>query len=274
MSKISYSSLEEVWGNSFQNNDSNTPKQNNNSSNNTSSNINTTTNLQANNNMNNRNTMNNQNQNQNQNQYNNSPSPQTNQIASNREMIRKDFQGIQDNQVPHNGQQNQPMTQMMQSRNSNTQEYPRVDMNKVINNMNLVERNKEPENTINDDYYKYRFNPLNKVMPTTNDTPGNYTPFQENIEKKFLQDKIIELENEFRKYKLMLNSRNHQNDNGDDDLNTMEGFSNQNSESGSFMDSSKNDLLDLIVVIIIGLIIIFILDSIFKIGKKIGARGL
>ena len=89
MSKISYSSLEEVWGNSFQNNDSNTPKQNNNSSNNTSSNINTTTNLQANNNTSNRNNMNTM---INQNQYNNSPSPQTNQIASNREIIRKDFQ--------------------------------------------------------------------------------------------------------------------------------------------------------------------------------------
>ena len=276
MSKISYSSLEEVWGNSFQNNDSNNSKQNNNvpnnnapnnnSSNNNSSNINTVISSH-----NNRNNMNNQNLNQNH--YNNSLNPQTNQIVSNNEVNRKDFQGIQDNHIPNNSQHNQDMMQAHQSRNTNTQEYPRVDMNKVINNMNLVERNKEPENTINDDYHKYRFNPLNKVMPTTNDTPGNYTPFQDHIEKKFLQDKIIELENEFRKYKLMLNSRNNQNDDNDIDHNIMEGFSNQNSDSPPFMDSNKNDILDLIVVIMIGLIIIFILDSIFKIGKKIGARG-
>jgi len=271
MSKISYSSLEEVWGNSFQNNDSNNSKQNNNvpnnnSSNNNSSNINTVISSH-----NNRNNMNNQNLNQNH--YNNSLNPQTNQIVSNNEVNRKDFQGIQDNHIPNNGQHNQDMMQAQQPRNTNTQEYPRVDMNKVINNMNLVERNKEPENTINDDYHKYRFNPLNKVMPTTNDTPGNYTPFQDHIEKKFLQDKIIELENEFRKYKLMLNSRNNQNDDNDIDHNTMEGFSNQNSDSSSLMDANKNDVLDLIVVIMIGLIIIFILDSIFKIGKKIGARG-
>lgn len=268
MSKISYSSLEEVWGNSFQNNDSNTLKQNN-TPNNTLANINTISRSQSDNNMKDQN----QNQNQPVNNYNDSSNPQTNQIISNHELIRKDFQGIQDNQVSNNTQQDQSMIHSQQSRDINTQEYPRVDMNKVISNMNLVERNKEPENTINNDYYKYRFNPLNKVMPSTNDTPTNYTPFQDNIEKKFLQDKIIELENEFRKYKLMLNSRNNQNDDIDNDHNTMEGFSNQNSDI-SLLNSNKNDLLDLIVVIIIGLIIIFILDSIFKIGKRIGARGL
>jgi hypothetical protein len=280
MSKISYSSLEEVWGNSFQNNDSNIPKQNNNLSNNSQSNMNNVSNSPSNNTthtMNNINNQQNQNMNNQQNQnlthYNRSPIPQTNQIVSNREIMKKDFQGIQDNQVPYHEQPTQMNVPSQQPRNSNTQVYPRVDMNKVINNMNMVERNKEPENTINDEYYKYRFNPLNKVMPSTNDTPTNYTPFQENIEKKFLQDKIIELENEFRKYKLMLNSRNNQNYNDDYEQNTMEGFSNQNSESSSFMDSNKNDILDLIVVIIIGLIIIFILDSIFKIGKKIGSRG-
>ena len=142
-------------------------------------------------------------------------------------------------------------------------------MNKVIDSMNLVERNKEPENTINDEYTKYRFNPVNTVSPLYTDDKNKYTPFQDNIEKKFLQDKIIELENDFRKYKLLLNSRNNNNNNNSEDY--IENFENKNNSLSD--DTNKNDLLDLIVIIIIGLIIIFVLDSIFKIGKSIGARN-
>ena len=144
-------------------------------------------------------------------------------------------------------------------------------MNKVIDSMNLVERNKEPENTINDEYTKYRFNPVNTVSPLYTDDKNKYTPFQDNIEKKFLQDKIIELENDFRKYKILLNSRNNNNNNNNNSEDYIENFENKNNSLSD--DTNKNDLLDLIVIIIIGLIIIFVLDSIFKIGKSIGARN-
>ena len=143
-------------------------------------------------------------------------------------------------------------------------------MNKVIDSMNLVERNKEPENTINDEYTKYRFNPVNTVSPLYTDDKNKYTPFQDNIEKKFLQDKIIELENDFRKYKILLNSRNNNNNNNNSE-DYIENFENKNNSLSD--DGNKNDLLDLIVIIIIGLIIIFVLYSIFKLGKLIVARN-
>ena len=109
------------------------------------------------------------------------------------------------------------------------------------------------------------------MAPLYTDDKNKYTPFQDNIEKKFLQDKIIELENDFRKYKLLLNSRNNNNNNYNNSEDYIENFENKNNSLSD--DTNKNDLLDLIVIIIIGLIIIFVLDSIFKIGKSIGARN-
>ena len=189
------------------------------------------------------------NQNQNQNNYRNNTK------------LGNDFTGIQNNYI-------NPAENINNGANQK-QNFHKIDMNKVIDSMNLVERNKEPENTINDEYTKYRFNPVNTVAPIYTDDKNKYTPFQDNIEKKFLQDKIIELENDFRKYKLLLNSRNNNNNNNSEDY--IENFENKNNSLSD--DTNKNDLLDLIVIIIIGLIIIFVLDSIFKIGKSIGARN-
>ena len=76
--------------------------------------------------------------------------------------------------------------------------------------------------------------------------------------KKSLQDRFVELENEFRKYKMMMNTKNTSEEE------TIESFSNQ---------SDGNDIQDLIVLIVLGLIIIFIMDNIFKLGKYIGAKG-
>jgi hypothetical protein len=59
--------------------------------------------------------------------------------------------------------------------------------------------------------------------------------------------------------------------------NIIESFSNEDSSNNS--DSSKNknfknnDIIDLILLIIIGLIVILVMNSIFSIGKKIGARN-
>ena len=131
-------------------------------------------------------------------------------------------------------------------------------MKKMINQMNYVERNKVPENNINEDYNEYRFNPVNKVNSLYQDEK-NYSPFQDDMEKKYLQDKITHLENEFRKYKMFLNNKM----NGED---VIEGFANEKNEE------SQTDIMDLIVLIVIGLILIFIMDSIFKIGKYIGSK--
>lgn len=132
-------------------------------------------------------------------------------------------------------------------------------MKKMIQKMNYVERNKVPENNINEDYNEYRFNPVNRVNSLYQDEK-NYSPFQEDMEKKYLQDKLTHLENEFRKYKLFLNEKMN-------NENIIEGFTNEKNEE------NQTDIMDLIILIVIGLILIFIMDSIFKIGKYIGSKN-
>jgi len=138
----------------------------------------------------------------------------------------------------------------------------------VIKNMNNVERHSSSErNSLSDnidEYNRYRFNNNNKV--DNNDISKNYTPFNESIEKKYLQDKLNFLENEFKKYKNIFEK-------SDSDSNNyqIENFSNSNSESNT--SNKGNDIIDLILLIIIGLIVIFVMNSIFNIGKSIGSRN-
>jgi hypothetical protein len=140
-------------------------------------------------------------------------------------------------------------------------EYLKEDnekMKKILNTMNFVERNKTPENNINDEYNKYRFNSVNKVNGLYQDS-NNYKPFENDLEKKSLQDRFVELENEFRKYRMMMNTRN---DNNEEE--SIESFSN--------IEGNNTDIQDLIVLIVLGLIIIFIMDNIFKLGKYMGSK--
>jgi len=137
----------------------------------------------------------------------------------------------------------------------------------VIKNMNNVERHQTSErNSLSDnidEYNRYRFN-NNKV--DKNDTSKSYNPFNESIEKKYLQDKLNFLENEFKKYKnIFEKSDSYSNSN------KIENFSNSNSESNT--SNKGNDIIDLILLIIIGLIFIFVMNSIFNIGKSIGSRN-
>ena len=213
MSKISYCSLEEAWGNSL-----------------------------------NKNQENNNNNNNNNNQYNNKDTVNNtintiNSINSNQP--KKDY----NEEVNMYKSKSQMEYESLKSDNEN--------LKKILNTMNYVERNKMPENNINEDYNQYRFNPLNKVNSLYQET-NNYQPFQDDVEKKSLQDRFVQLENEFRKYKTMIQTKNTS------DEETIESFSNQ---------SEGNDIQDLIVLIVLGLIIIFIMDNIFKLGKYIGAKG-
>lgn len=165
----------------------------------------------------------------------------------------------------------QENTQQIQQQN-NQKIYDRNKYNKLIedseenrveliNNMNKIERNYLSENnnqTSLVEYNKYRMNPRNQVKEYYE---PQYTPFQDNIDKKYLQDKLNYLENEFMKYKSSMNNNN------------IEHFDNTNSESNNNSFSKDNDIIDLIVLIIIGLLVIFVLNSIFNIGKAIGARS-
>lgn len=133
-------------------------------------------------------------------------------------------------------------------------------MKKILNTMNFIERNKTPENNINDDYNKYRFNPVNQVNGLYNN--NDYKPFQDDIEKKSLQDRFVELENEFRRYKTLMNTKNNNLNEEEESIESFMNFNNQN----------NTDIQDLIVLIVLGLIIIFIMDNIFKLGKYMGNK--
>jgi hypothetical protein len=118
-------------------------------------------------------------------------------------------------------------------------------------------------------YNKYRFNPRNNVKQNNYDK--DYSPFKESIEKKQLQDKIDYLESEFNKYKLITSGESSE----ETSNRYIENFNNQNqnTENEYNNNSGNNDIVDLIILIIIGLIVIFIMNSIFNIGKAIGARN-
>ena len=138
------------------------------------------------------------------------------------------------------------------------------DREEIINNMNLVERNPKNNNMELIDYNMYRINTNVKK----NDSEKKYTPFQESLEKKYLQDKLIFLENELLKYQKIIESKTKSKE-------IVERFENGNTKDAqvsSTPNKKSNDIIDLIVIIIIGILIIFVMDSIFKMGKKIGAK--
>ena len=213
MSKISYSSLDEVWGTQLNHNNDNQP--NNPIQKSVKENQHYETQIKTNKNMN----------------INTNLNPNTKELDMYKGRAQTDYEALKEDNLK---------------------------MKNIIANMNQIERTKMPENNINEDYNEYRFNPVNKVNSLYQDEK-NYSPFQDDMEKKYLQDKITHLENEFRKYKMFLNNKM----NGED---VIEGFANEKNEE------SQTDIMDLIVLIVIGLILIFIMDSIFKIGKYIGSK--
>ena len=128
--------------------------------------------------------------------------------------------------------------------------------NEVIDNMNNVERNAKNNNVKMDDFNKYRNNPDNIVKKNDYETP--YTPYKESFEKKALQDKLLFLEKQMKYYKDVITKGN-----------SNEHFDNKDDSS---FKTRSNDLIDLIILIIIGLLIIFVMDFVFKMGKQIGAK--
>jgi len=144
------------------------------------------------------------------------------------------------------------------------------DRDNVINNMNSIEKhnNNSEKNII--EYNKYRLNSNNQVKNSNqleeDSVIQKYMPFSESIEKKYLEDKLKFLENEILKYKYLFDKQDLESN----DNNYIENFSNQNNSQSR---PKTNDLIDLILLIIIGLIIILVMNSIFNIGKAIGIRN-
>jgi hypothetical protein len=211
MSKMSYCSLEEAWGDSYSKN-------------------------------------NNENINDN--------------ITNNSNNSNNDVKGIQNNRIT-NRDKYETLNQKSENERKN-----------VITNMNKIERNNVSENNSIVEYDKYRFNSENKV--NNNNYEKDYTPFQESLEKKYLKDKLIFLENEFKKYKDLIekaeSNKNYNNNRIENFSNNEVNDENMEVKNKKEYSNNNNDFVDLIILIIIGLIIIFVMNSIFNIGKSIGKR--
>ena len=153
----------------------------------------------------------------------------------------------------------------------------KLERDDVIKNMNSVERIPKNTNNTSSEFEKYRFNTTNTVSEDS--AEKIYTPFNESIEKKYLQDKLAFLENEFKKHNFLnMDTDTSTSTSTNSSYSNLENFNNVSGEERihvqkSYGNSNSNDIFDLIFLIIIGLIIIFIMNSIFKIGKSIGARS-
>ncbi len=91
-----------------------------------------------------------------------------------------------------------------------------------------------------------------------------------NSQKAFLQKRLLELEAELKKYQFLLRTfddeRTPKLTNSPYSEDTIESFSNIEPSRKSGSGSSGDDIIDLIVLLAIGLLIIFVLDSVFKMG--------
>lgn len=168
------------------------------------------------------------------------------------------------------------------------------ERNTVIDNMNYIERNIKNNNSDSKEllydksHYpksdeKYKINPMDKVLPlkSTSNILNDNNNFNKkelnnddndndnNKEKNYYKERLAFLENELKKCKNYLEIYKNK-----DIENNIESFQNSNNNSyNSFATSNtSNDIIDLIFLIIIGLVIIFIMNSIFKLGKSLGAR--
>ena len=177
-------------------------------------------------------------------------------------------------------------------------EESQKERNNVIDNMNYIERNvKNNSNSSNlkeisydkslpklSEFEKYKMNPMNKVAPLkssynilNNDaklSEENDNNKEYEKEKQSYKERLAFLENELQKCKNYLEIYRNKDYTKENIENTIESFQNTNNNSyNSFSTSNtSNDIIDLIFLIIIGLVIIFIMNSIFKLGKSIGSR--
>jgi hypothetical protein len=146
------------------------------------------------------------------------------------------------------------------------------------------------------EFQKYRTNSMDKVVPlkstsnNLNDNNDSNKSYKKDIicndiekEKQRYKERLAFLENELQKCKNYLEicrsttspTKTFQNmipENSEE--NTIESFqnSNNNSYNSFYTSNTSTDIIDLIFLIIIGLVIIFIMNSIFKLGKSIGSR--
>lgn len=133
------------------------------------------------------------------------------------------------------------------------------DREEVIQNMNKIERIENKSDKENE-FDRYRNNPNNIVKKNDTTDMVVYSPYKENIDKKLLHDKLMFLEKQLRYYQELEQNNSSQSQQVTEHFGNITG-----------PDFKSNDMIDLIILIIIGLLIIFVMDFVFKMGKKIGS---
>ena len=106
-------------------------------------------------------------------------------------------------------------------------------------------------------------------------TPIPQMKAEDDLRKKQLLDKLAFIENELKKYQVNTPQQTPTKSNQQQQISTtktIESF--QNLTPAPLGNSTQQEFVELILLTILGLVFIFIMDTIFKLGKTIGAKKL
>lgn len=181
-----------------------------------------------------------------------------------KEACNKDFSEIYDrmNQgyelPPYCAKENNQFKEFQRKNNQDRENY-------------LKNMDKTPRAQLSNDYQDVELG-MYKLRNSPEDSQS-LVAVKNNNQKAHLQKRLEELERELKKYQFLLRVFDEENNNSkypkimdEEERDTIESFSNLNYKNRSH-DSAKDDIIDLIVLLGIGLLIIFVLDSVFKMGK-------
>lgn len=141
----------------------------------------------------------------------------------------------------------------------------------------LKNMDKTPRSQLSNDYQDVELG-MYKLNNSHEDSQS-LMAVKNNNQKVHLEKRLEELERELKKYQFLLRVFDEENSNSkypkimDEEMksqrDTIESFSNLTYQNiGSKNNSAKDDIIDLVVLLGIGLLIIFVLDSVFKMGKS------
>lgn len=186
-----------------------------------------------------------------------------------KDAYNKDFSEIHDRigqgyeLPPYCAKENNQFKEFQRKNNQSREEY-------------LKNMDKTPRSQLSNDYQDVELG-MYKLRNSVEDNQS-LVAVKGNNQKAHLQKRLEELEGELKKYQFLLRVFDEENSNSKyskimDEEGNIESFSNLNyknrsAKDGDFMrQSHSDDIIDLIVLLGVGLLIIFVLDSVFKMGK-------
>lgn len=134
----------------------------------------------------------------------------------------------------------------------------------VVDNLNLMERDMQNQNVMKatgyGNYNSWNSSHNSSVEAVVKENKTEKDINIQSMNKSELLEKLLFLENQIKKYNERLAPYDR-----------IETFGNQGPTQYPYNSFFSCDIFDLIVLICIGLFIIFVMDSIFKMGKNIGS---